>query len=133
MDSQERLLTAIHNDKPDRLPCQVHSWIQYSLDTYLDGRDQFEAYACFPGMDWGIYAAPRFEYREAGLANWQARVIELDPAASQEHVGSNDSWREIIETPGGTLTRTQARNAFTTHRHSQGESHSWHNRKSHVN
>jgi len=29
MDSRERLLTAIHNHKPDRLPCQVHSWMQY--------------------------------------------------------------------------------------------------------
>ena len=114
VDSRERLLTAIHNDKPDRLPCQVHSWMQYYLDTYLDGRNQFEAYACFPGMDWVIYAAPRFGYREADLANWQVRVIHPGPAVSQEHVGSNAIWREVIETPGGTLTRTQARNAFTT-------------------
>ena len=29
MTSRERLLTAIDNKKPDRLPCQVHGWMQY--------------------------------------------------------------------------------------------------------
>lgn len=109
MDSRERLLTAIHNRKPDRLPCQVHSWMQYYLDTYLDGKDQYGAYASFPGMDWVIYVTPRFEYKEQDRANWQVNRVDLGEDASGNH-----SWREIIETPEGTLTRTQARNAFTT-------------------
>jgi uroporphyrinogen decarboxylase len=109
MDSRERLLTAIHNQKPDRLPCQVHSWMQYCLDTYLDGRDQFEAYAQFPGMDWVIYVSPRFADHPSDHANWGVKRIDLGRDAS-----GNRSWREVIETPGGTLTRTEARNAFTT-------------------
>jgi uroporphyrinogen decarboxylase len=109
MDARERLLTAIHNQKPDRLPCQVHSWMQYYLDTYLDGKDQYEAYAMFPGMDQVIYAGPRFTYRDQDLANWRERMIELDADGQ----GSR-SWRTEIETPEGTLTHTQSRNAFTS-------------------
>ena len=37
MTSRERLLAALNNERPDRLPCQVHGWMQYYLDTYLDG------------------------------------------------------------------------------------------------
>jgi uroporphyrinogen decarboxylase len=55
MDSRERLLTALNNQKPDHLPCQVHSWMRYYLDTYLNGCDQYKAYRSFPGMDWVIY------------------------------------------------------------------------------
>ena len=109
MDGRERLLTAIHNQKPDRLPCQVHSWMTYYFETYLDGRDQYGAYACFPGMDWVICAGPRFTYREEDLARWQRRTTDLGTDRSGNH-----GWRETIETPGGTLTHTQARNAFTT-------------------
>ena len=109
MDARERLLTAIHNQAPDRLPCQVHSWMQYYLDTYLDGVDQYDAYARFPGMDWVIYVGPRFEYDEADRARWVRTTTDLGTDAS-----GNQSWRETIETPGGTLSTTRARNAFTT-------------------
>ena len=44
MASRERLLTVINNEKSDRLPCQVHEWMPYYLDTYLDGIDQWQAY-----------------------------------------------------------------------------------------
>lgn len=54
MNGRERFLTALRNGKPDRLPCQVHSWMRYYLDTYLHGMDQFEAYEYF-GMDPVIY------------------------------------------------------------------------------
>lgn len=41
MTGRERLLTAIYNKKPDYLPCQVHNWMQYYLNTYLKAMDQF--------------------------------------------------------------------------------------------
>jgi len=102
--SRERLLTALNNEKPDHLPCQVHSWMQYYLDTYLDGRDQFQAYEYFPGMDWVIYRNPDFTYNERDLANWRITTRVLGP----------NKWQEIIETPEGTLTHTSASNEFTT-------------------
>ena len=33
MTGRERFLAAIHNQKPDRLPCQVHGWMWYYLKT----------------------------------------------------------------------------------------------------
>ena len=58
MTSRERMLTALSNGRPDRLPCQVHGWIQYYLDHYLGGMDWYQAYARF-GMDYAIYVSPR--------------------------------------------------------------------------
>ena len=55
MNGRERFLTALKNQKPDRLPCQVHSWMTYYLDTYLNGMDSYQAYDYF-GMDPVIYA-----------------------------------------------------------------------------
>ena len=48
--SRDRLLAALDNDKADRMPCQVHNWMAHYLDAYLDGRDQYQAYANFPGI-----------------------------------------------------------------------------------
>lgn len=75
MTSRERLLTALSNKKPDCLPCQVHSWMHYYLKTYLDGRDQFGAYEYFKGIEWVIYANPRFVYRDKDLANWEKATL----------------------------------------------------------
>ena len=58
MTGRERFLTALHNGKPDRLPCQVHSWMDYYRNTYLGGCDQFAAYEYF-GMDPVIYLNPK--------------------------------------------------------------------------
>ena len=38
------MLTALSNERPDRLPCQVHGWMDYYLNHYLDGMDWWEAY-----------------------------------------------------------------------------------------
>ncbi len=37
MTSKERMLSALHREKPDRLPVSVHQWQPYHLDIYLDG------------------------------------------------------------------------------------------------
>lgn len=104
MTSRERLLTVLDNETPDHLPCQVHSWMQYYLDTYLDGRDQYGAYEYFPGMDWVIYQNPDFVYSDRDLVNWETTRKEVGP----------NQWQEIIKTPEGTLTHTRASNEFTT-------------------
>ena len=41
LTGRERFLLAISNQQPDRLPCQVHSWMRYYRNTYLGGVDQF--------------------------------------------------------------------------------------------
>jgi uroporphyrinogen-III decarboxylase len=109
MTSRERLLTALNNEKPDHLPCQVHSWMDYYLKTYLAGRDQFQAYEYFKGMDWVIYASPEYIYSPADQANWQIKVQDFGYDADGIH-----NWHETIETPGGTLTQAHSSNQFTS-------------------
>lgn len=104
MTSRERLLTAISNEKPDHLPCQVHSWMDYYLRTYLGDRNQFQAYEYFPGMDWVIYLNPDFIYNDQDRAKWQKTTRNL----------GHNQWQEVIETPEGTLTQTYKGNEFTT-------------------
>jgi len=43
MTSRERMLTALNNGRPDRLPCQVHGWMPYYLQHYLNGMDWWQA------------------------------------------------------------------------------------------
>lgn len=107
MNGRDRLLAAIARQRPDRLPCQVHSWMGSWLDDHLPGQDQFAAYARF-GMDPVIYLNPDFRYAPADLANWQERRIDTGTDAS-----GNSTWRTEITTPDGTLTSTGAANRFT--------------------
>ena len=53
MTSRERMLTSLANERPDRLPCQVHSWMPYYLQNYLGQMDQWQAFERF-GMDYAI-------------------------------------------------------------------------------
>lgn len=108
MTSRERLLTALNNEKPDRLPCQVHSWMPYYLNTYLGGIDQYAAYERF-GMDAVIYVSPRYVYNQQDLANWQVEKKEL----GHDRDG-NLLWEEKIKTPEGELVSRGASNAFTS-------------------
>ena len=48
--SKERILLALHREKPDRLPVSVHQWQGYHLQTYMGGISDIEAFAA-TGMD----------------------------------------------------------------------------------
>jgi uroporphyrinogen-III decarboxylase len=107
MTSRERLLAALNNERPDRLPCQVHGWMQYYLDTYLDGCDWYAAYARFD-MDYAIYVNPIYQFAEKDLANWQVKQCDLGIDAD-----GVKTWRETITTPKGELTQVFGENRFT--------------------
>lgn len=107
MTGRERFLAAIANQKPDRLPCQVHCWMQYYLNTYLHGMDQFQAYEYF-GMDPVFYAAPDYIYADADLACWDVDYREL----GKDEKG-NTYWQKRITTPGGALMERGAYNCYT--------------------
>lgn len=107
MTGRERFLTAMDNKKPDRLPCQVHSWMKYYLDTYLGGRDQYLAYEYF-GMDPVIYTGPAFIYNEKDLTNWQSNYRQGEMDAD-----GNRHWVQTITTPEGVLEAKGAGNRFT--------------------
>ena len=108
MNGRERYLTAINNQKPDRLPCQVHSWMSYYLKTFLNSMDQYQAYDYF-GMDPVIYTGPDFIYNEKDLAKW-----EIKRQISSEDANGDTHWEKIITTPDGTLEEKGAFNKFTS-------------------
>ena len=115
MTSKERMLRALHLEKPDRLPATIHQWQQYHLDTYLGGMDALAAFKhC--GLDASI------QYFEAMGQFWI-------PDA-QKYLVSSPEWREAVEimqddpndklinhtitTPGGQLTYKTGSNRTTT-------------------
>ncbi len=107
MKGRERFLTAINNQKPDRMPCQVHSWMQYYLDNYLNGVDQYKAYEYF-NMDPVIYTGPNFEYNPSDLAKWEVKHKDLGVLEDGYH-----HWEEEIITPKGSLFQKGSFNEFT--------------------
>jgi len=107
MTSRERMLTALNNGRPDRLPCQVHGWMDYYLRTYLGGIDWYEANARF-GMDYAIYVSPKYTYEDKDLANWRKDTRDLGFDEDGNH-----RWEETIITPKGTLHHAGARNEIT--------------------
>lgn len=114
MSGRERMLAALENRRADRLPCQVHHWMTYYLDTCLGGMDQWEAYEHF-GLDLAIYVSPEYTCRDADLEQW--KVEEHSHRVDDDGVRF---WVETITTPAGTLNRERGQNAFTcwqvTHR-----------------
>ena len=87
MTSRERMLTALSNGRPDRLPCQVHGWMGHYLKHYLGGMDWYQANERF-GMDYAIYVSPTYQYDASDQANWQANRRDLglnaDPSISTQ-------------------------------------------------
>jgi len=108
LTGRERFLLALSNQQPDRMPCQVHSWRKYYLQTYLNGADQYEAYAYF-GMDPVIYVNPQIRYKSSDLSNWEKKVTDLGYDEKGYHV-----WQTEYITPMGVLTEQRAQNQYTT-------------------
>ena len=107
MNSRERMLTALNNGRPDRLPCQVHGWMDYYLRHYLNGMDWWQAYEKFD-MDYAIYVSPTYRFSEHDLARWRTDRIEHGMDAD-----GNLRWEEVITTPKGTLHHAGAVNDIT--------------------
>lgn len=108
MTGRERFLTALSNRKPDRLPCQVHAWMEYYLKTYLGGKDQFAAYEAV-GMDPVIYTGPEYLY--------DTRKVEKEWKVEWRDLGMGPDgyfhWEKNITTPEGVLKESGANNRYT--------------------
>ena len=113
MTSRERMMIALSNGRPDRLPCQVHGWMYFYLKNYLGGMDQWAAFEKFE-MDIAIYVSPKYIYDEKDLAKWQVNetYIGLDSTG-------NKTFSIDITTPKGKLhsqlTRTEITGFRTEH------------------
>jgi len=108
MTGRERLLIALHRGKPDRLPCSIHAWIDYHLQTTMGGMDQFQAYARI-GMDPVIYVTPHYLFDERDLADWRVEQRDLGVDSA-----GNQLWLKTITTPDGVLVERGASNPYTT-------------------
>jgi len=107
MTSRERMLTALSNGRPDRLPCQVHGWMDYYLRAWLGGMDWWQAYEKFD-MDFAIYVSPLYEYAECDRARYECRRRDLGLDRDGNH-----RWDETIATPTGELHHAGAWNDIT--------------------
>lgn len=109
MTSRERMLVALANERPDRMPCQVHGWMDHYLNHYLGGIDGWRAYERF-GMDYAIYVSPAYRYDDVDLAKWEIRTEDL---------GANDEGARLhrieIKTPKGTLTKKTVTSEITVY------------------
>ena len=101
MTSRERMLTALDNKRPDRLPCQVHGWMDYYLKTYLGGADWYEANRRL-GFDYAIYVSPTYRYEPETLGEGLHASVEYEFVADGEQMyiikdalGTQD--REVFE------------------------------------
>lgn len=108
MTSRERMMIALENGRPDRLPCQVHGWTEYYMKTYLPGMDWYQAYEYF-GMDFAIYRGPDYVFDDKTRAAWVSDTEEL----GKEPDGV-EHWATTITTPSGNLHRRGSRNRFTS-------------------
>jgi len=81
MTPKERMMAALHREKPDRLPVTIHQWQQYHLDTYMDGMEALDAFRAV-GMD-------------AAIQHFEAMGQFWIPNA-EEHAVQTPTWRDEI-------------------------------------
>lgn len=115
MTSKERMMRALHREKPDRLPVSIHQWQQYHLDTYMGGVDALTAFKT-TGMDaaiqyfeaMGQFWIPDAETYVVQTPQWleKVEVIDANPL--------NKLLHHTITTPEGQLTYKTGGNPTTT-------------------
>ncbi len=115
MTSKERMMRALHREKPDRLPVSIHQWQGYHLDHYMGGVDALTAFN-MTGMDaaiqyfeaMGQFWIPHAERYVVQTPEWreEIEVVNADPRDKVLH--------HTIVTPEGTLTYKTGGNLATT-------------------
>jgi len=124
MTSKERLLTAIQNKKPDRLPVVTHHLMPYFLNHYYDGKsgEQFYKELGFDAIRWEMplmgddkagsrYCSPLGECvgkpKVLMTDNWQVKCTEI--------LGlPHKTFHYDIVTPKKALTMELQSNKYTT-------------------
>jgi uroporphyrinogen decarboxylase len=116
MTSRQRLLTAIEEGLPDRLPVTTHHWMEYFLDAYMDGMTHQECFEHF-GLDAIHWTDPRRPNQDQGqlwgvdriivTGDWQVQVEEVP----DREYATRRYW---VRTPRGTLSVVLQSNRHTT-------------------
>jgi uroporphyrinogen decarboxylase len=115
MTAKERMLRALHLERPDRLPATIHQWQTYHLDQYLGGIDALEAFKLC-GLDASIqHFEPMGQF---WITDGPRRVVHSPEWIEDiEMTGSgpdNLRLRHTITTPGGKLHYSTGANRMTT-------------------
>jgi hypothetical protein len=115
VNSKERMLTALHRGKPDRLPVTFHQWQDYHLIEYLGGLSALEAFQKF-GMDaavqysqdMGQHWLTNVDFARFSTPTWrdEVTIVSNDPDHRVHH--------HSIVTPEGELTYKTEGNRMTT-------------------
>ena len=115
MNSKDRIMTALHGGKPDRLPVTVHQWQPYHLDKYLGGMSPLEAFGAV-GMDafiqyfqdMGQFWLVDVDFDKFSTPEWrdEVEIVSADPDQRR--------YNHTVYTPAGTLTYKTAGNRQTT-------------------
>lgn len=120
MTARERLLAALANQKPDRLPATTHHVQQYYLDRYEGGAESKEFFRRhkLDRIDWirpfkpdgsaGDYWSDPEETDYVGIVSDQWS-IRSEAVPGEEY----PTTRFIISTPGGELSATKQKNEYT--------------------
>ena len=111
------MLSAFNNQKPDHLPATVHSWLEYFLNHYLGGVDQYKAYE-LTGLDMVIYDVKYHGGVEGGMfwtnkGMMQTKDWKVDQETYQKEEDITHSDLNI-STPRKTLTMRLKSNETTT-------------------
>jgi uroporphyrinogen decarboxylase len=124
MTSKERLVTALDNKIPDRLPATTHHIMPYFTEKYMDGisSDQFFDSFGLDAIRWVVPVtadADRGEYEDPDQGepdflqvkrvfsdSWRLEIEDLD---DDRYI----SRRQTIRTPKGNLTAVTQANSYT--------------------
>ena len=115
MTPKDRLLTALHKGKPDRLPATIHQWQGFHLEEYMGGMSDLEACKAV-GLD------AQVQYFEDMAQFWlvDADFTKLNTPQWRDvpSIRCNEPDRRIVDhtitTPGGDLTYRTAGDRKTT-------------------
>ena len=71
MTSKERMMCAIHGEKPDMVPVTIHQWQAYHLKEFMGGKTEIEAFESL-GMDASATYYPA--YKPIQTDDWRDEV-----------------------------------------------------------
>lgn len=120
MTSRQRLLKALANEKPDRLPATTHTLQKYYLDTYENGAsfaDFFETHRLDP-IDWIRPFKPdetRGQYWSDPATTGYDGIVSDDWRITAEGLPDSqyETVRYTIATPEGNLSMILQSNEYT--------------------
>jgi hypothetical protein len=115
MTSKDRMMLAIHREKPDRLPISIHQWQTFHLETFMNGMTALEAFRTV-GLDAQIQyfeSMAQFwladaDFTKLNTSSWKDEALVISDAPDHRLI------RHTIHTPEGRLSYKTEGDRMTT-------------------